>query len=232
MQSPFYKQNKIVKVDISLKQLLDVDTTNELYYRRTDNIFPNQVLTSYTNVSRRDAFRFKYLTDLIVAGSGVTITNLDGILTISSTGGGGGTYTVDNGLTENPANNFQLGGALTGYTQIDGASNTYGIDFIDLLTFGVQAFERSRLFVSDGVINSYLDLDVAVGYTKLGYTNGVGSTEIEMIGSRMYIRTPNYNSSSNGDVLTLIDSGTGRVEYQTPTTTAGDSLSPLLLMGG
>jgi hypothetical protein len=90
MQSPFYKQNKIVKVDISLKQLLDVDTTNELYYRRTDNIFPNQVLTSYTNVSRRDAFRFKYLTDLIVAGSGVTITSLDGILTISSTGGGGG----------------------------------------------------------------------------------------------------------------------------------------------
>lgn len=89
MQSPFYKQNKIVKVDISLKQLLDVDTTNELYYRRSDNIFPNQVLTSYTNVSRRDAFRFKYLTDLIVAGSGVTITNNLGILTISATGGGG-----------------------------------------------------------------------------------------------------------------------------------------------
>ena len=231
MQSPFYKQNKIVKVDISLKQLLDVDTTNELYYRRTDNIFPNQVLTSYTNVSRRDAFRFKYLTDLIVAGSGVTITSLDGILTISSTGGGG-TYTVDNGLTENPANNFQLGGALTGYTQIDGATNTYGIDFIDLLTFGVQAFNRASLFVSDGGVNSYLDLDAAANYTKLGYTDGVDSTEIEMIGSRMYIRTPNYNSSSNGDVLTLIDSGTGRVEYQTPTTTAGDSLSPLLLMGG
>ena len=43
MQSPFYKQNKINKVDISLKQLLDVDTTNELYYKRTDNIYPNQV---------------------------------------------------------------------------------------------------------------------------------------------------------------------------------------------
>ena len=91
MQSPFYKQNKIVKVDISLKQLLDVDTTNELYYRRTDNIFPNQVLTSYTNQFRRDAFRFKYLTDLIQAGTGVTITNNDGVLTISSTGGGGAT---------------------------------------------------------------------------------------------------------------------------------------------
>lgn len=91
MQSPFYKQNKIVKVDISLKQLLDVDTTNELAYRRLDNIFPNQVLTSYTNTLRRDAFRFKYLTDLIIAGTGVTITNNAGIITISSTGGGGGT---------------------------------------------------------------------------------------------------------------------------------------------
>jgi hypothetical protein len=89
MQSPFYKQSKIVKVDISLKQLLDVDTTNELYYKRTDNIYPNQILTSYTNTLRRDAFRFKYLTDLIVAGTGVTITNNSGIITISSTGGGG-----------------------------------------------------------------------------------------------------------------------------------------------
>lgn len=86
MQSPFYKQNKINKVDISLKQLLDVDTTNELAYRRLDNIFPNQVLTSYTNPLRRDAFRFKYLTDLIQAGTGVTITNNAGIITIASTG--------------------------------------------------------------------------------------------------------------------------------------------------
>ena len=91
MQSPFYKQSKIVKVDISLKQLMDVDTTNELAYRRLDNIQPNQVLTSYTNTLRRDAFRFKYLTDLIVAGTGVTITNNSGILTIAATGGGGGT---------------------------------------------------------------------------------------------------------------------------------------------
>ena len=86
MQSPFYKQNKINKVDISLKQLMDVDTTNELAYRRVDNIFPNQVLTSYTNTLRRDAFRFKYLTDLITAGTGVTITNNAGIITIASTG--------------------------------------------------------------------------------------------------------------------------------------------------
>jgi hypothetical protein len=118
MQSPFYKQNKIVKVDISLKQLLDVDTTNELYYRRSDNIFPNQVLTSYTNVSRRDAFRFKYLTDLIVAGSGVTITNNAGIITISSTGGGGGgvsSIDVDGGtgISVSPAGPITTSGVFT-----------------------------------------------------------------------------------------------------------------------
>lgn len=33
--------------------------------------------------------------------------------------GGGGTYTVDNGLTESPANNFQLGGTLIQNTQIN-----------------------------------------------------------------------------------------------------------------
>jgi len=47
----------------------------------------------------------------------------------------------------------------------------------------------------------------------------------------MYIRTPGYATATNGDVLTLIDNANGQVEFQTPTTT-GDSLSPLLLMGG
>ena len=36
--------------------------------------------------------------------------------------GGGGTYTVNNGLTENPANNFQLGGTLIQDTIIDANS--------------------------------------------------------------------------------------------------------------
>jgi hypothetical protein len=89
--SSLYKQNKIDKVDISLKQLSDLDTTNALYNQRADNILPNQVLTSSTNRYRKDVFRFKYLTDLIQAGTGVTITNSSGVLTINSTGGGAST---------------------------------------------------------------------------------------------------------------------------------------------
>ena len=48
----------------------------------------------------------------------------------------------------------------------------------------------------------------------------------------MYIQTPGYASATNGDVLTLINNSNGEVEFQTPGTTTGDSLSPLLLMGG
>ena len=42
-------------------------------------------------------------------------------------GGGGGTYTVNNGLTENPANNFKLGGTLIQNTTI--AETIYNLLF-------------------------------------------------------------------------------------------------------
>jgi len=42
--------------------------------------------------------------------------------------GGGGTYTVDNGLTENPANNFQLGGTLLQDTTIN--TNTFILNLL------------------------------------------------------------------------------------------------------
>jgi hypothetical protein len=44
-------------------------------------------------------------------GAGISVTGIYPNFTIAATGGGGGgTYTSDNGITENPANNFQLGG--------------------------------------------------------------------------------------------------------------------------
>lgn len=60
----------------------------------------------------------------LIQGTNVTLTdNGDGSVTINSTGGGGGTYTVDNGLTENPAGNFQLGGDLIQNTTVNGLAN-------------------------------------------------------------------------------------------------------------
>lgn len=59
----------------------------------------------------------------LVAGTNMTITD-DGLgnITFDATGGGGGTYTADNGITESPANNFQLGGTLVQNTQINNGS--------------------------------------------------------------------------------------------------------------
>jgi hypothetical protein len=53
-----------------------------------------------------------------------------GVLNVDNTGKvfvGAGTYTVNNGLTESPANNFQLGGTLIQNTTI--AANTFDIIF-------------------------------------------------------------------------------------------------------
>lgn len=117
---PLYKQNQIGKVDISLKQLSDLDTTNALYSDRLDNIRDNQILISGTNQYRKDVFRFKYLTDLIQAGTGVTITSSNGVLTISSTGGGGGSGTVTSidvdggtGISVSPAGPITTSGTFT-----------------------------------------------------------------------------------------------------------------------
>lgn len=84
------KLTKINKVDISLKQLSDLDTQNGSY-DRVDNIRNGQILTAYVNSERTDQFRFRYLTDILVAGSGITFVTTNGITTISSSGGGAST---------------------------------------------------------------------------------------------------------------------------------------------
>lgn len=160
--------------------------------------------------------------DLVVSlttiGTGLSVTGTYPNFTLENTAPGT-TYTVNNGLTENPAGNFQLGGPLTGYTQIDGASNTHAIDFLDLTNFGVATSERINLLsIAAGGVTGYLDLYPASSYTRWGYDDGGGNTtEIEMTGVKMLIKTPGYATAANGDVLTLTNNSTGEVEFQTPT---------------
>jgi hypothetical protein len=68
----------------------------------------------------------------LVPGTNMVITD-DGLgnITFDATGGGG-TYTVNNGLTENPANNFQLGGTLVQNTQIN--ASTFYLELIGSIT--------------------------------------------------------------------------------------------------
>ena len=111
------KLTKINKVDISLKQLSDINTQNDSY-DRVDNIRNGQILTSYVNSERVDQFRFRYLTDILVAGSGITFSTVNGITTISSTGGGGGgvsSIDVDGGtgISVSPAGPITGSGVFT-----------------------------------------------------------------------------------------------------------------------
>jgi hypothetical protein len=67
----------------------------------------------------------------LIAGTNITLTpDGSGGVTIDATGGGG-TYTVDNGLTENPAGNFQLGGTLVQNTALTLSSYTLSFEATD-----------------------------------------------------------------------------------------------------
>jgi hypothetical protein len=120
---------------------------------------------------------------------------------------------------------------LTQDNDIDGGGFTQS--FINNYKFGVYAEQLIELSVNDGAQSVQFNLYPQAGSTSWAYDDGVGNrTAIEMSGVKMYIQTPGYASASNGDVLTLINNANGEVEFQTPGTTTGDSLSPLLLMGG
>jgi hypothetical protein len=213
----------------------------------------------------------------LIAGTNMTITD-DGLgnITFDATGGGG-TYTVDNGLTENPANNFQLGGPLILNTVISGATRAYGIDFSEL-SYITGTTDRLNVIADDGIDNTELDISSTSG--QIVHTNTVAGSQsavllqsstaalqqisatsggsiqftsafglfgyyhtpvltqvqyhVEINSVGIHIVTPNVQAltATVGQVLTLQNATTGEVEFQTPTPTTGDSISPFLLMGG
>jgi hypothetical protein len=85
-----YNPNKLTaapkKVDISLRQLADFDQTGG-DRDRVDNVRDNQVLVSLSKFNRPKTFSFRYISDLLLGGNGITIsTDKDGITTISNSG--------------------------------------------------------------------------------------------------------------------------------------------------
>ena len=132
---------------------------------------------------------------------------------VSIVGGGGGTYTADNGLTESPVGNFQLGGTLISDVTIDGGKFVFLIDALS--EFGVAARDKMS-FVADsgGAGIGQFILDTTAGQTLWQYDDAAGGvTSIEMSGAKMYIRTPSYSTAANGSTLNLVDNTTGEVEF-------------------
>ena len=74
------------KVDISLRQLADFDSTGG-DRNRVDNVRDNQILVSLSKFNRPKTFSFHYISDILLGGTGVTIsTDKDGITSITNTG--------------------------------------------------------------------------------------------------------------------------------------------------
>jgi YVTN family beta-propeller protein len=111
----------------------------------------------------------------LIQGSGITITD-DGLggITITATGGGGGTYTANNGLTENPANNFQLGSTVSGGAPL--LHDTYINTLSDKTLFleGQKNIQNEYILQ---IINSVAD-GGALNVSTLGLGNAIRATSI------------------------------------------------------
>lgn len=133
-------------------------------------------------------------------------------------GGPGGIYTVDNGLTENPAGNFQLGGTLIQDTTITGAN--FNFTYTGLNRFLADVDDFVNIVADNGT--DICSIDVSVGsatpYIELNVKNSTINHLIGVDDTQILLRTPGVDTASvsNGDVLTLIDVLSGEVEFQTP----------------
>jgi hypothetical protein len=181
----------------------------------------------------------------ITIGSGLTLTG-----DTLSADGGGGPYTVNNGLTEDPANNFQLGGALVKNTIVNGAANAWDLTFDQLNEFYVNG-NNKMIITSTNATGDFSKCYVAPPAAQLinntaGFAastisaeSGVASMEATPIkillnATEMQLRTPAVVALTavNGQVLTLIDAATGEAEWQTgggTTYTVDNGLSPQTL---
>jgi len=134
-----------------------------------------------------------------------------------STGGATGISTVDNGLSENPAGNAQLGGQIIQPTTVE---------LVD-----VNSFQITSPITIGGNTSIYMfpvvpDAGI-VGLTGSGGIFEIDSATIKIIAptsSQLQLRTPGVSGSTAvvGNVLSLVDAVTGQVEYTDVNQLQGD----------
>ena len=149
--------------------------------------------------------------------------------------GGGGTYTVDNGLTENPTDNFQLGGPLVGDTSISGDGNTYSLTFDDMNVLSGSSNFKIAFSANDGTTTSSFALQPTIAnigcgvngsgsasfadftdtQSRLGYLTPTQTIQFGADATGLYVKTPDVAAATAtaGQVLTLINATTGESEW-------------------
>jgi hypothetical protein len=157
----------------------------------------------------------------IVAGTGVTLTESNGAVTIDVDSN---IYTADNGLIADPAdaNNFQLGAAaapgapLIRDTYIAGAQFRFEINnansmFLQGNRVDIEGGGAGAKVLSTGGAS---ENSVEVTGTQVAIESvGAGSTRIFLDPTMIRVQTPLFNTKNDNDVLTLIDAATGEVEF-------------------
>lgn len=142
----------------------------------------------------------------LVAGTNMTITD-DGAgnITFDATGGGGGTYTVNNGLTESPANNFQLGGTLIKNTTIN--TSTFILNLLgNLIGDAIYKLKNTAAGGLGGVFEADNNAIVAISingeaiyaFSKSNIESIHGTTQFNGTGDVTVLRADRIASSSGG----------------------------------
>lgn len=177
------------KVDISLRQLIDIDETGGIRAevdKTEGKITNNQILTAYAEkidpdgtLGKVKTFRFKNLASIITGGTGVTVTtDKDGITTISNSGvrkiiaGTNVTISPVSGLGDVTIN-AAGGGGGGGYVPYVGATAN-----VDLGEYELKAGQLSLDISPTGT--------AAVGTTR--WNNTIGSSETTLKGGSVILK--------------------------------------------
>jgi hypothetical protein len=86
---------------------------------------------------------------------------------------GGGTYTVNNGLIEDPTDNFQLGGPLVEDTTITGGTTpfSHSLSLSQLTQFNVTASNKSSIHIEPSGASEYAEMALTPTESSIEYSS-------------------------------------------------------------
>ena len=168
-------------------------------------------------------------------GTGLSIIGTDGQLIRVNTGATALEYFTPTYLTAVPTLQEVLiaGSTLTQNNTVNGANFNFIWDVFNRYTINTDEYVLLNSTSGSKIATATVNALGVAPYIDLNIKNGVTNTGLYVDNTQVLIRTPGVDAAtvSNGYVLTLTDAASGKVEFQNAATT-GDSLSPLLLMGG